>query len=233
MRRLWMRVHYLPELVWTLASDWWLRTRSQSPFDETTVRGVHPVRGYWDRFLETHRADIRGVALEIGNTELTLGKGGAAVTRADVLDVAPAPGVAVVADLQRAWDVPGETYDVFVNQFTMHLIPDDRAALFHAVRVLKPGGVLLCNFPCVSSYPLTLEYAPGTRTFVERWYTPAGVRRLVEALGLGSATEIKTYGSPIVLLAYLCGIPLLGRGKGGARAGGSIATIPRFRFSSV
>ena len=207
-RRLWTGVRQLSAILWTLASAWWLRSRSQTPFDETTVRGLLPVRGYWDRFLKSHRDDIRGVALEIGNTDLTRGIGGAAVTRADALDVAPAPGIAIVADLQRAWDVPGETYDVFVNQFTMHLLPDDRAALFHAVRLLKPGGVLLCNFPCVSSYPLPLEYSPGTRTFVERWYTPAGVRRLVDELGLGSVTEIVTYGSPIVLLAYLCGLPL-------------------------
>src|SRR5439155_1180311 len=69
---------------------------------------------------------------------------------ADAIDLARHnPEVTVVADLTKGDELPGDAYDCFVNQFTMHLIYDLDSALYHSLRVLKPGGVLLANFPSV------------------------------------------------------------------------------------
>jgi SAM-dependent methyltransferase len=201
-------VRHLPFIAWTLVGTAMLRVARMIPFDEARVHGVHPVRHYWNEFLATYRADIRGRALEIGDTKLVCGFGGAAIGRADALDVKPGPGIDVVADLQTAWHVPGETYDVFVNQFSMHVIEEDLAALYHSVRLLKPGGVLLINFPCVSSYPWEGLAYGDERSFVQRWYAPAGVRRLLRLLGLAEHSTVETYGSTLGLLAYLAGLPV-------------------------
>ena len=165
---------------------------------------------YWDAFLRTYAGDIRGSALEIGNTTTVRAHGKAAVTRATALDVAPGKGVDVVADLQRAWNVDDGTYDVFVNQFSMHVIEDDLAALFHSVRVLRPGGVLLVNFPSLSSYPSKgLSYEEGgRRAFVQRWYTPAGVQRMLAQLGLAGHSTIETFGNDVGVMACVHGLPL-------------------------
>ena len=186
-----------------------LRLRGRRPFDEEVAGRVPLVRWYSQEFLLAHRDDIAGRVLEIGNTNIVRALGGSAVTRADSLDVVAAPGVGVVADLQRAWSIPGGSYDTFVNQFTMHVIEDDRAALYHSVRVLRPGGVLLVNFPCVSSYPHDgTEYAPGARAYVQRWYSPVGVGRLLHELGLTGHSRIRTFGSSLGMLAYVHGLSM-------------------------
>ena len=197
----------LPAVALMLGALWLMRLRGQSPFDDATVAGVLPVRHYWNLFLRQHRQDIRGSALEIGNANMVKGFGGTAVTRTTVLDAVAGNGVDVVADLAHAWNVPNSCFDVFINQFSMHVIEDDLSALFHSVRILRPGGVLLVNFPCVSSYPADgLEYTPGKRSFVQRWYSPAGVRRMIDRLGLSEHATIETFGNDVGMMAYVHGI---------------------------
>ena len=174
-----------------------------------SLPGTPVVRAYWDDFLERHRASIAGRALEIGATRTVRHYGEDRLTSAEALDLLPNPGVTYVTDLTRAWDVPGERFDVFINQFTLHLIRDDLAALFHSVRVLRPGGTLLCNFPCFSGFrPEGQDFGTGVRLFVWRWYTPIGVRLLFERLSLSDAdVELVTYGNHVGLIAYATGIP--------------------------
>lgn len=84
--------------------------------------------------------------------------GGEALTQADALDLTShSPEVRVVADLSRADHVAGDTYDCFVNPFTTAVIYDVEAALYHAIRLLKPGGVLLVNFWCVDFYIISRD----------------------------------------------------------------------------
>lgn len=207
IRRAIRAIGELPELLavgLSMAVSWW---RGVAPLDESRTSGVHPVRHYWGVFLKAHAADVHGEVLEIGETAVTRRIGGAAVTRAIALDVVPGPGIGVVADLQRAWNVPDASFDAFLIPFTMHLLEDDRAALFHAVRIMRPGGTVLVNFPCVSSHPPDgLPYPPGSRSYVQRWYTPAGVCRLLDSLDLGRDATITTFGNTLGLLAYVHGL---------------------------
>jgi SAM-dependent methyltransferase len=139
---------------WPVIRHWrTLRYRRLQPVDGGKSSGLSTIRYYWADFLEQNRADIRGHVLEIGETATVRAFGGEAITQADALDLAPhSPEVRVVADLSRADHVPGEVYDCFVNQFTTCVIYDIDAALYHAIRLLKPGGVLLINFWCLDFY---------------------------------------------------------------------------------
>lgn len=171
-------------------------------------RGTAVVRYYWSTFLELHRADVRGACLEIGSTA-TLKSIGGAVATAQAIDLRAGDGIDIVADLSRADAVAAGTYDCFVAPFTMHLIYDVEAALYHAVRILKPGGVLLVNFPCVDYYfPGGLDMGNGERLFVFWMFTPIQVENLLRRVGLPpSAFQITSYGNLFARVAYQVNLP--------------------------
>jgi glycosyltransferase involved in cell wall biosynthesis len=187
-----------------------LQLRRIRPLGNGRQRGTPVVRYYWARFLDRHRADIRGAALEIGTTLTLRQYGGDAVTRADALDLAAHnPDITAVADLTRADALPADQYDCFINQFTMHLIYDLDAALFHSIRMLKPGGVLLVNFPCVDYYfPGGLDMATGGPMYMYWWFTPIQVENLLRRAGLSSTDyTIETFGNLFTRVAYQMNLP--------------------------
>jgi glycosyltransferase involved in cell wall biosynthesis len=205
-RRLSLRWPSLPILRHLRA----LQLRRLRPFGDGKLRGTPVVRWYWRRFLDKHRADIRGDCLEVGTTETIRQLGGAALTRADAIDlVVHSPEVALVADLSRADHLSPDQYDCFVNQFTMHLIYDVESALYHAIRLLKPGGVLLVNFPCVDYYfPRGLDMGTGAPLFLYWWFTPIQIENLLRRLGLtGEDYQLEIYGNLFTRVAYQMNMP--------------------------
>ncbi len=188
-----------------LVRDWRGRQlRRLAPLAGGRPRGTAIVRYYWERFLERHRADVRGRCLEIGSTATLTRIGGGAVLRAEALDQAPRDGVDVVVDLSRADALPGDVYDCFVIPFTMHFIYNSEAALYHAVRLVKPGGVLLVNFPCVEYYGADgLDMGTGQPLFVFWWFTPLHVQNLLRRIGLGTGDfELTVDGNLFSRVAY-------------------------------
>ncbi|MEX5215241.1 MAG: class I SAM-dependent methyltransferase [Nitrospiraceae bacterium] len=172
--------------------------------------GTQVVRYYWSRFLDERRADIRGRALEIGVTGTVRHFGGRNVTSVEALDITrSSPSVTVVADLARADHLAPDQYDCFVNQFTSHIIYDFRAALYHSIRILKPGGVLLINFPCRSGYPVNgIPLGDGGCAYVYWWFTPRLVDSVCSEMGIDDAyRDVKAYGNFFALTAYMAGIP--------------------------
>lgn len=187
-----------------------MQFRRLRPLGEGRQAGTPIVRHYWARFLEEHRRDLRGRALEIGTTATIRRYGGAAIGRAEAIDLtAHSSEVTVVADLSRADDVPSDSYDCFVNQFTMHVIHDVEAALYHSVRILKPGGVLLVNFPCVEyCFPQGLDMGTGAPLFVHWWFTPIQVENLLRRLALeGCDYQLRLYGNLFARIAYQLNVP--------------------------
>jgi SAM-dependent methyltransferase len=182
-----------------------IQLRRLEPLGRGRQRGTPVVRAYWARYLQAHSADIRGVGLEIG-TNVTLRQYGAQkLTRADALDLTRhSPEITVIGDLTRADHIPADSYDCFINQFTMHLIFDVEAALYHSIRILKPGGVLLVNFPCVDYYfPSGLDMATGTRMFLFWWFTSIQIENLFRGLGLTDANyKLTVYGNLFARIAY-------------------------------
>jgi glycosyltransferase involved in cell wall biosynthesis len=182
-----------------------MQLRRLRPLRNGRQVGTPVVRYYWARFLEKHRSDIRGATLEVGTTVTVRQYGGQAIARADALDLAAhSPEVTVVADLTRADHVPADQYDCFINQFTMHLIYDLDAALYHSIRMLKRGGVLLVNFPCVDYYfPRGLDMGSGAPMFVYWWFTPIQVENLLRRAGLSpSDYTLEIFGNLFSRIAY-------------------------------
>jgi len=187
-----------------------MQLRRLRPLAEGRPRGTPVVRHYWHQFLESHRADIRGRCLEIGTTDTVRTYGRDAVTSADALDLTRhSDEVTVLADLARADEVPGGTYDCFINQFTMHLIYDVEAALYHSVRLLAPGGVLLMNFSCVDyCFPRGLDMGTGRRLFVFWGFTPIMVENMLRRASLDDADfQIIVRGNLFARVAYQMNMP--------------------------
>ena len=182
-----------------------LQLRRLHPIANGRQRGQAIVRHYWARFLADHRSDIRGRCLELGSTATIRRYGSGALSGADGLDIAAhARDITVVADLSRADHVAGDAYDCFVVPFTMHLIFDAEAALYHSIRLLKPGGVLLVNFPCVDYYfPRGLDMGTGTTMHVFWWFTPIQVENLLRRVGLTELDySIRSDGNLFARVAY-------------------------------
>jgi peptidoglycan/xylan/chitin deacetylase (PgdA/CDA1 family)/GT2 family glycosyltransferase len=194
-----------------------LRARGQPALDWGDLGGLEPTSPLWglergqpldrlyiERFLERHRTDIRGTVLEIQDSAYTVHFGGAAVTRPEVLDVdAGNPRATIVADLTQAHHVPSDRFDCFILTQTLHIIYDIRAALAHAYRVLKPGGVLLCTLPAVSR----VNFEDGGLDGGDFWrFTEASVRRLFAEHFPAEAFEVTAHGNVMACCAFLHGL---------------------------
>jgi SAM-dependent methyltransferase len=126
----------------------WIRRHRRPLSDNHGLDRGHAIdRHYIERFLDEHRADIRGVCLEVYG-DVYLQRFGQGVTRAEILDVQPENHRAtIVGDLRKLDGVAGATFDCFVCTHTIHLIDDMDAAVAECARILRPGGVVLATFP--------------------------------------------------------------------------------------
>jgi SAM-dependent methyltransferase len=114
-------------------------------------RGLPIDRYYIERFLETHRRDITGRTLEVGDDEYTRRFGSDRTTRRDVLHVhGRNPAATIVGDLTDAPQIADGTFDCIVVTQTLHLIYDVGRAVATLHRILRPGGVVLATFPGIS-----------------------------------------------------------------------------------
>ncbi len=187
-----------------------LGLRRLRPFGNGRQDHLSVIRYYWADFLEAHRTDVRGRGLEIGETATIRHYGGDALTQADALDLAAhSPEVRVIADLARAGTVPGAQYDCFLVQFTNNVIYDITSALYHAIRLLKPGGVLLTNFWCTDFYFADgLDMGTGAPLYMHWFFTPIQVENLLLGLGLVRTDYTLTvYGNLLAKTAFLMNLP--------------------------
>ena len=165
-------------------------------------RGLPVDRRYIESFLEEHRGDVRGAVLEIQEDDYTRRFGGEKVTRGDILDINPTnPRATVLADLRHARSIPDAAYDCFLLTQTVHVIDDMEAVLREAYRILKPGGVLLLTFPCLSR--ICLEYGEDG----DFWrLTEAGARELASRVFPFDGLTTRAYGNVLVATAFLHGL---------------------------
>jgi SAM-dependent methyltransferase len=165
-------------------------------------RGTPVDRYYIERFLDAHRGDIRGRVLEVKDSAYTRQFGGEAVAVADVLDAdARNPQATIIADLAAADNVPANSYDCLILTQTLQLIYDTRAALRHAARVLRPGGVLLVSVPVVS------QIMPNVEFLRDYWrFTEASCTALFgEQFGPAQVT-VRARGNVLSSIAFLAGM---------------------------
>ncbi len=167
-------------------------------------RGKPMDRYYIERFLDLHRADIRGHVLEVKDPGYSEMFGGDGVDRTDVLDIDDTnPKATIVADLARADAIASDTFDCFILTQTVHIIHDVRGVLRHAHRILKPGGVLLCTLPAVA------RHSPecGGLDSGDQWrFTEASVRRLFAEIFPPESFTVEIAGNVLVSAAFLYGL---------------------------
>jgi hypothetical protein len=166
-------------------------------------RGKPIDRYYIEAFLRRHEQDLRGRCLEIKEPAYTKWLGGERVTACDVLDIdASNRGASLHGDLARGAGIPDAQYDCFVLTQTLHLLYDVPGALFHALRVLRPGGRLLVTVPSVS------RVIPGEDGIdTDYWrFTEASMRRLFAELLPLDAFTVGVYGNATAAAAFLYGL---------------------------
>jgi hypothetical protein len=187
---------------------WSFRARGRPAFDDELPKGSTPVRELWNDFLRRHQDAFFGHGLEIGNANTLTALVGEQMSTREVLDVVAGPGVQHVADLQNGWTMPESRFNVFVNQFTVHLLADDRAALWHSLRTVRAEGTLFVTFPCASQVAYGFDYGPR-HVDVVRSYTLPGVRALLAELGIDEAHAVlEPLGGAGALASYLLGVPV-------------------------
>src|SRR5260370_33417790 len=67
-------------------------------------------------------------------------------------DIAPGPGVDIVADAQNMTQISSESADAAFLVSVLQHIPGPQKALDEAFRVLRPGGLLYVNLPFILFY---------------------------------------------------------------------------------
>jgi SAM-dependent methyltransferase len=165
-------------------------------------RGTPVDRYYIDRFVEQNRSAIRGHVLEVKNSKYTK-RFGVGVTERSVLDVDPTnPAATIVADLAAADAIIDDTFDCFILTQTLQFIYNARAALFHAHRILRPGGVLLCTVPAVA------RISPGCLDS-EYWrFTRASCEALFGEVFPPEKVIARTHGNVLTSIAALTGMAM-------------------------
>jgi SAM-dependent methyltransferase len=165
-------------------------------------RGTPIDRYYIERFLEEHSIAVSGRVLEVGDGAYTRRFGGARVTRADVLNVAPGhPETTFVADLADAPELPSGVFDALVVTQTLQLVFDVQAAVATLHRILRPGGTALVTVPGIS--PIAADQ------WGQMWhwsFTPLSVHKLFDGVFGGDNVEVEAHGNVLATVAFLEGM---------------------------
>jgi SAM-dependent methyltransferase len=165
-------------------------------------RGLPIDRYYIERFLETHRCDVAGRTLEIGDDEYTRRYGGGRATRRDVLHVhGRNPAATIVGDLIHAPQIGDGMFDCIVLTQTLHLIYEVDRAVATLHRILRPGGVVLATFPGISQ----LSHDEWSRTWSWGLGSRLARRLFASRFGQGNVT-VEAHGNSLAAAAFLQGL---------------------------
>lgn len=166
-------------------------------------RGRPIDRYYIEKFLETHAADIKGRAMELGDATY-IKRFGQGVTQIDVLHVvAGNPEATITADLTDADHIPSDAFDCIVFTQALQMIYDMKAAMATLYRILKPGGVVLMTTHGTSKIARRL----GRDDWGEYWrLTAQGVDALVRDIAPEAELTVKSYGNVMSAAAFLFGL---------------------------
>ncbi len=198
------RRHSMMKRLRRLLRPAWLGTlRRTTPISNSWGydRGTPVDRYFIERFLNEHRQDIRSRVLEVKNSGYT-DQFGVDVEHRDVLDIDPAnPQATIIADLTAADGIPSNSFDCFILTQTLQLIYDTRAAIAHAHRILRKGGVLLMTVPAMSQ----IVHGPGLKNDYWR-FTAASCSVLLEDVFGAGHYSVQSYGNVLTNIAFLTGM---------------------------
>ena len=165
-------------------------------------RGVPIERYYIERFLDRHRLDVRGRAMEFGDSYYLDRFGDERVDRKDVFSYVPAPDATIVGDLAGDGELPQGAFDCIVCTQTVQMIFDIRLAVRRLHSMLKPGGVLLLTTHGISKVGRHLD----RDGWGEYWHlTQQAARSLFDDAFDGEAT-VEGFGNVLSATCALQGL---------------------------
>jgi hypothetical protein len=139
-------------------------------------RGKPVDRWYIERFVDQHRADVRGAVLEVAEDTYTQWYGNGQVTSSDVLHHTGNDASTIIGDLTTGAGLPEATYDCFICTQTLPFIYDVHAAVRGMATLLRPGGIVLATVPGMSQVS-----REDKRDWGDWWrFTSQGAQRLFE-----------------------------------------------------
>lgn len=199
--RRWLRHRHWPPVGWVR----WGNLRRLTPISPIFGfdRGLSIDRYYIELFLNTHREEIQGAVLEIGEPVYTRQFGGERVRESHVLHATAGNALAtLVGDLASGVGIPTEAFDCMILTQTFLVIYEVQNAIANCYAALKPGGVLLATFPGISQI---------SRYDMERWgdywrFTDASARRLFGHVFGDEHVTVTTYGNVLAACAFLHGL---------------------------
>jgi hypothetical protein len=177
----------------------WGNLRRTTPFSTHfgADRGTPIDRYYLDRFLRSHEADITGAVLEIQVPSYTR-KFGHDVVQSDTVDINPSFTPTFLCDLARADMIPSNTYDCFLLPATLQGLRDIEACLREALRVVRPGGVVLAT---------TAGFMPLMPDAPDYWrMSAAGWTELIARAWPGADVSVKAHGNCLAAAAAMHGL---------------------------
>jgi SAM-dependent methyltransferase len=166
-------------------------------------RGRCVDRYYIEHFLLQNSQDIRGRAVEIGENLYMTQFGGGRITRADVLDFVPRPGVTILADLTDAPAISDNSFDCILCTQTLMSLYDLPAAVKTLLRVMAPGGVALITVTGIS------QMVPPSQTggAEDYWrFTRASAHKLFADVFGDANVTVQTFGNVLTATALLHGL---------------------------
>ena len=182
----------------------WGELRRSGPFSPFWggERGQPINRHYIEQFLRQHAADITGRVLEIKDPGYTR-MFGTRVMHEDVLDIdVDNPLATITADLRDAGRIPDDIYDCVILTQVLNIIDNVPAALRHVLRILRPGGVMLCTVAALDRVSYEDRAADG-----DFWrFTEASVRLRLSEVCPPESTEVVSYGNVMTCAAHLYGL---------------------------
>jgi SAM-dependent methyltransferase len=189
-----------------LKREFWARFISLLPVSPLSASGGfergHPIdRLYIERFLELHKDKVRGRTLEVGDDAYTRTYGGDRVERADVLDIAAAPGVTIVGDIGRAETLPAAAFDCIILTQVLQYIHELPTAVRTIHHALKPGGSALISVPAVSHI-----VADSTRDWWQWLFTEKALADLFAPTFGRDNVIVQSHGNCFAATAFFYGL---------------------------
>jgi SAM-dependent methyltransferase len=163
-------------------------------------RGNPIDRYYIEKFLRGNSSLIAGDVLEIADATYTNLYGADRVKRSMVLSYQAGENVDFIADLTTGVGVPENVADCFILTQTFPFVFELKASVSNALRVLRPGGVLLITVPGITQI---------SKYDYERWgqywsFTDLSLIKLFNDEPIASI-DVKTYGNVKVACAFMYG----------------------------
>ncbi|MCC6346887.1 MAG: methyltransferase domain-containing protein [Nitrospirales bacterium] len=161
-------------------------------------------RYYIEKFLASHRSDIRGRVLEIYDNEYTVRFGEDRVTRSDILHKTNGnPKATIVADLTETDPIPPGVFDCIILTNTLQYIYPMEKTVRTLYRILKPQGTLLATLPGISKISHVDQPQWG-----EYWrFTEDSARLLFSPVSSPSdVQQVQTFGNVLSSIAFLHGL---------------------------